>query len=188
MNFSEIDAARQRAGLSVLELSRRARAAPSTFWFIRTARVKPRRSTLDRYAAALSGLAIPAPRRGNDAERRALIAGAYRGALTLLATRLGLDPIDVAADAHARAFWRVRALALWVSSIEFDINAATVARALGISKQLAHWNIRKANAMLDDPKLAAIVEEVGRMIAGRRDEDPFLHEATAPRGALEAAE
>ncbi len=163
MNFSLIDAERTRAGLSIAELSRRAGVAYSTYWFIREGKVKPQASTLKRYAEALQGR--PRPKVKDVRARDPFICSTYRGYLALIADRLGFDPLRVVERPKARAFWRVRALALNATSVLHDVGAAELGRAIGESKQIVHWNLRQAEDMRDDPKIDALMREAARLIA-----------------------
>lgn len=178
LTFADIDSYRRSAGLSILALSRAARVAPSTYWFIRTGRVRPQLKTLDRYLKALSSISacqtegVDAPAGESffgDSGRSALIAAVYRGAMAFIASAFGEDPVNVVQRRSARAYWKIRALALWCASVEFDIRGAELGRAVGLSKQLVSWNLKQANKLQDDPAIRGLVERTGQAVAAREE-------------------
>jgi transcriptional regulator with XRE-family HTH domain len=157
VNFIDIETARQRAGLTVLELSRRARIAPSTYWFIKTGRTKARDNTLSRYAQALTS--------AGDETRSHPARAMYRSSLAYIALQMGFDPAEVSENPNARGFWKARALALSSVAADLGLRHAELGRALGLSKQIVNWNIKQAMHMQDDPALKWYFEAAGKLAA-----------------------
>lgn len=157
MSFAEIDEERKKQGLTILELTRRAGVAPSTYWFLRKSQVRVRRSTLEKLWA---GLSEPA----RLADPLAPVRGAYRGQLAFAASALGFDPDDVSERPTAREYWRARAVAMANTAADLNLGSADLARALGLSKQIVHWNIKQAAAMDLPPPLARFTEKSGRVM------------------------
>ncbi len=118
-----------------------------------------------------SARSTPGCRRSQRARRARglpeLVASTHRGYLAFFAGRLGFDALRVVERPKARAYWKVRALALSATSVHHDIGASELARSVGESKQIVHWNLRKAEDMRDDPEIEALMREAARLIAGR---------------------
>ena len=172
MNLQTIDRLRLAAGMSVSELSKRAGVAYSTYWFIRTGRVKPMRKTLEKYAAGLSASPKVKPRAPFDE----LALAAYRGHVAAISAKLGADPAEVVASIPSRsatqdAKWalaaKVRSLAIYCTVVEFNLPGAVLARAIGMTKQAVSWNLKRVEDLRDDPTVDDIIESVGRLIAAR---------------------
>ncbi len=173
MNFQQIDAERLRQGRSVLELSRTAGVAYSTYWFIRTGRTTARKSTLERYHAALNNAPRRTPQRAKHDHR---LADLYRAFAVIVAREMGVDPEAVLASnprarANSCAKWRqaahVRALAVYCVSVELGVEGASVGRAVGLTRQAVSTIRRRVEDFRDDPAIDALVERVGRMVSGR---------------------
>ncbi len=172
MDFATVEDARRAAGLSPTAMCRLAGVPGYNYWRARRGRVTPSPATLAKWAAAVSGQPMAACARqrvDSVGERGPLIAAAYRGAIALLAVELGENAADVASRPSARGYWKIRALALYCVSVEFDIRGADLARALGLSRQIVSWNLRQANILQDDPATAALVERAGRIMAAREE-------------------
>ena len=164
MDFAEIDRERRRRGLTILELSNRAALAPSTYWFIRKGRTRPRRATLEAYARALRCAPVPVSERHIEPLRVA-----YRAALSVVAAKLGFVPEEVARFPTARRFWKARALAIEAVSTWYGVSQATLAVALGTSRQLVCWNRKQAAEMLAGRKLNELLGEAEFVITGERE-------------------
>lgn len=156
MNFSEIDAERKKQGLTILELTRRARIAPSTYWSARKNNARTRQATLERLSQSLGGWRTPT---GPHEAVRAQ----YRARLAYVARELGLDPVDVLNSPGVREYWKPRAHAMALVVADLDIPHSELGRALGLSKQIVNWNIKQALAMAEHARLAWFSEKSGRL-------------------------
>ncbi len=156
VTFEEIDEARKSLGMTILELSNRAKIAPSTYWFIREGKTKPRAATLRCYAEALKGSSAPISR--FDAVR-----AAYRAHLAYAARELGFDPVQVSNSPQSREFWKARAIAMACVAADLDVSHSDLGRALGLSKQVVNWNIKQTADLQHEAGLAWFVEAAGRL-------------------------
>ncbi len=158
---------RRAKGLSVFALCRAASVQPSTWWRLRTGRTaRIRRGTVQKLLAALNDK--PVERIAlDDHHAPRVIRAIYRGHVLHIAALFGLRGEDVLDRPEAREFWEVRALAMSCTSTDFGIRGADLARAIGVSKQVVSWNLKKAEDMRDDPKVDALVERMGRLIAAK---------------------
>lgn len=167
VNFSEIDAARERAGIRRYALAKTAGVSYSHYWALRKRKHHPQPSTLRRLEAALGELTggpIAVKALAGEASRADLVAGVYRGYLGQIAGLLGLDVEAALANPRRREFWKARALALACANGAFNFPRSELARALGISKQLAHWNVRKAEELREtDPEVRRIAAQIDRL-------------------------
>jgi hypothetical protein len=101
---------------------------------------------------------------------------AYNGHVAELCRRLGADAekvleSDPGQRANSDPAWaaaaRIRALAVYCTAIEFDVPAAAVARAIGVTRAAASAMLRRVEDLRDDPEIDALVERAGMLISGR---------------------
>ena len=159
-SFQDIDKLRQARGLSAQALCKRASVSFTAWWRAQNGAAW-RRDTERKLREALEG------ERGPKAAPRpdpVLVRAAYKGHLALQAARLGVD-VNLVLKSRARDFWELRALAMFSTSVEFDIRGADLARALGMSRQIVSWNIKQANALKDENLLGRLSDEADRHIS-----------------------
>ncbi len=177
MNFVEIEAIRVEAGLSPYRMCQSAMVPTGTYFRFRAGSRKPRPATIDRWLSVLVG-GPNARQLSGQPVTDALVAGVYRGFLAAYAQAVGASPEAVlASDPRLRAngdpAWgeaaRLRALAVYSTSIEFDLRGARLAAAIGLTRQAVSLILRRVEDMRDDPDIDALIERAGRMLSGRQE-------------------
>lgn len=174
--FSDIERARVENGIGVLAFCRAAGINYSVWHRAKRRGWQPRGLTLKRMETALLA-ANRRPSKGRAAPVRPdLIAALYRAYVVTIAKARGLDPAAVlASDPGLRATlcaaWQqaaeIRAMAVYCTCIELDLQGAQVARALGLTRQAVSLMLRRVEDFRDDPLLDQLIEHSGALISGR---------------------
>ena len=170
-----IDRRRLALGLSHWQLCARAGVHPDTWKELRRQRRQPTFRTLRALQRALDDLET-----GEGVPRRtaATLFGFYRLIAQQVASSRGVAPADVvaalrdfAAEKPNSAAWlaiaRVRRLAMYIVTVEFEIDNAALARAIGCSRQ----NIKQARDAVEDwrardPEVAALIARIAALAEG----------------------
>lgn len=168
--FDEIDADRRVASISRERLCARA-GVPVRTWFRIANGALPRDATLARLRAALRMMRREASSR--PVEDEGVLVLAYRGALGLVASAMGLDPVEaIRADPQAnRPFdplWRsqatARARALYVLNIEALVPMSLAGELAGVTKQAVSKVLRQIEDSRDDPTIDAMIERIAAAV------------------------
>jgi hypothetical protein len=171
--FQAIDARRRELKLSISGLCRRANVPVTTYWRVATGRKKQwYPGTLKKFERALA-VREPAPKPPADDKA---IGDLYRAYVVILAGEMGQDPERVLRSnprwrLNTSSQWRdaayVRALAVYCVTIQLDLSAARVGRAIGLTRAAVSQINRRVEDFRDDPKIDALVERIGQLVSGR---------------------
>lgn len=175
VSFLQIESARRGAGMTVHAMCRAAGIGVGHYYRAKSGKLQPTVKTLERWRRAIAG--APRARRFEEgAGNKALLRSTYRGYVASLAAELGADAAAVLASdpaqrANSDPVWaqaaRVRALAAYCVVVEFDLPAARVAAAIGVTRAAASNMLRRVEAFRDDPAVDEMVERIGRLVSGR---------------------
>jgi len=175
--FQDVEAARRRAGMTVNAMCHAAGVGAHLYYRARSGRTVPTPKTLERWRRALVG--GPAAKRLSGAPvNSTLLRATYRGYVAALAPEMGTAAPEVLASdpglrANSDPAWalaaRVRALAVYCVVVEFDMPAARVAAAIGITRAAASAILKRVEDLRDEAGVDALVDRVGKLISGRAD-------------------
>jgi hypothetical protein len=167
LSIVAIDTRRRKAGISIGRLLGEARVDRRTWHGAKANPSRVRRSTLERLDRALARLA--AGDRG-DASLGA-IGMLYQLAAGVLAQRAGIDPQAVLKIARDFSYewpqnnlWlacaRVRRLAMYVVANELGLGNATLARAIGCSRQNIKQAVTAVEELREEASIDALIAEI----------------------------
>lgn len=135
---------------------------PRSFKTLRAGRARRSADMLARLFDALERIkAGAAPRRKPD-ETGAL----FRATQRVLATENALTQLS--AGARPIAEERIASYAIYLLTVELEVENATLARALGCKRQHVHQTRARVEAWRDEPAVASLIERVAAMLRGVR--------------------
>jgi hypothetical protein len=178
-----IEALRRKKGATASGMCRRADISLATWINIRKRRTRPQRFTLQCLWSALLGAPLPdrrSARRVISVENELppidprAIRAMFKAALVLIAKARGMDPDTVLTTDFSKQRpdapgWleasRCRQMAIYFVRIEFEIESATMARAIGLTPPGVRQACNRVEKWRDDPAIDELLDRVRAIVA-----------------------